>query len=191
MKDILKLSSILMLITTIAATALAAVYSVTKPRIELKKQEALNAAKSVALPGADLNAIYDVKGNDKVLYYSGYMDTTKSNLVGYAFLTSGRGYSSDIESIVGVDSTGNIIGIQVLSQTETPGLGTRIEEIRYGESLTWVQKQFIGKSAKNLAVDKDGGEIQSITGATISSRAVTNSIVAGYEDLLKQLKETN
>ncbi len=191
MKDIFKLGSILMLITTIAATALAAVYSVTKPRIELKKQEALNAAKSIALPGADLKAIYEVKKNNNKLYYTGYTDTSKSNLVGYAFLTSGKGYSSDIESIVGVDSAGNIIGIQVLSQTETPGLGTRIEEIKYGDSLTWVQKQFIDKSTKNLAVDKDGGEIQSVTGATISSRAVTKSIVAGYEDLLQQLKETN
>jgi len=191
MKDIIKLGSILMLITTIAATALAAVYSVTKPRIELKKVEALNAAKAVALPGVNLKAIDEVKNEEKVLYYTGYSDTSKSNLVGYAFLAYGKGYSSTIESIVGVDSSGHILGIQVLSQTETPGLGTKIEEIKYGDSLTWVQNKFIGKLCKNLAVDKDGGEIQSITGATISSRAVTNSVTAGYEELLQYLNAAN
>jgi len=191
MKDIIKLGSILMLITTIAATALAAVYSVTKPRIELKKVEALNAAKSVALPGVNLKAIDEVKNDEKLLYYTGYSDTSKSNLVGYAFLAYGKGYSSTIESIVGVDSSGHILGIQVLSQTETPGLGTKIEEIKYGDSLTWVQNKFIGKFCQNLAVDKDGGEIQSITGATISSRAVTNSVVAGYEELVQYLKAAN
>ena len=191
MKDIIKLGSILMLITTIAATTLAAVYSVTKPLIDLRKQEELNAAKSIALPGVNLKAIDEVKIEKKVLYYTGYADTNKSNLVGYAFLAYGNGYSSTIESIVGVDSSGFIIGIKVLSQTETPGLGTKIEEIKYGDSLTWVQNKFIGKFCTNLSVDKDGGEIQSITGATISTRAVTNSIVAGYEDLLQNLKAEN
>jgi len=191
MKDILKVGSILMLITTIAATALAGVYSVTKPLIEMRKREALNAAKTIALPGVDLRAIDEVKSEDNVLYYTGYSDTNKTNLVGYAFLAKGKGYSSVIESIVGVDSAGYIIGIKILSQTETPGLGTKIEEKKYGETDSWFQRQFIGKPSEKLAVDLDGGTIESITGATISSRAVTNSIVAGYEDLMQKLKETN
>jgi electron transport complex protein RnfG len=75
--------------------------------------------------------------------------------------------------------------MKVLSQVETPGLGTKVEEVKYGDEDPWFTQQFLQKSAATLAVDKDGGEIQSITGATISSRALTKSVVAAYEKLLK------
>lgn len=188
MKDILKLGGILMLITVIAAAGLAAVYSVTKPRIEEQKRLALERALTVALPGADKRAIVPVVKDGQVLYYKGYASPDTTQLVGYAYVAYGIGYSSTIETMVGVDTTGKILGLKVLSQVETPGLGSKVEEIKYGEKDPWFQRQFIGRSAKKLAVDKDGGEIKSITGATISSRALTNSIVAGYKKLQSYLK---
>ena len=86
--------------------------------------------------------------------------------------------------MVGVDSLGAIQGMKVLKQVETPGLGTKVEEIKYGEEDPWFTRQFLSKQADQVAVDKDGGDIQSITGATISSRALTQSVVAAYEKLL-------
>ena len=71
----------------------------------------------------------------------------------------------------------------MLSQVETPGLGTKVEEVKYGEDDPWFTRQFLGKTANAVAVDKDGGDIQSITGATISSRALAKSVVAAYEKL--------
>ena len=190
MKDIGKLGGLLMLITAIAATALAGIYNVTKPLIEAQKALALDRALTIALPDAPRDAIFPVEKEDEVLYYVGYSSSDKIELVGYAFVSYGPAYSSVIETMVGVDSAGNIIGMKVVSQVETPGLGTKVEEIKYGENAPWFTRQFLKKSAEKVAVDKDGGEIQSVTGATISSRALTNSVVVAYEKLLKD-KITN
>lgn len=185
MNDMLKLGGLLMLITVIAATALAGIYNVTKPRIEAQKQLALEQALTVALPNAPREAIFPVQEDDKVLYYIGYKTPEKQDTVGYAFVAYGPAYSSVIETMVGVDSAGTILGMKVLSQVETPGLGTKVEEIKYGEQDPWFTRQFVNKSADQVAVDKDGGDIASITGATISSRALAKSIVLGYQKLLK------
>ncbi len=184
MSDILKMGGILMVITVVAAAGLAGVYSVTKPLIDIEKQKELDNALTVALAGADTSGIFKVE-NPEMTYYVGYSGGKKQNLIGYAFVTSEYGYSSDVQTMVGVDTTGKIIGIKVLFQQETPGLGTRIAETAYGETKTWAQKQFEGKMAMDCAVDKDGGSIQSITGATISSRAVTRSVAEGYQKFKK------
>ena len=189
MKDIIKLGGILMVITAIAAAGLAKVYSVTKPLIEEQKRLALERALTNALPTADKDAIFPVGQEDNISYYKGYTTADTSEFVGYAYVAYGPGYSSVIETMVGVDTLGKIIGMKVLSQVETPGLGTKVEEIKYGENDPWFQRQFIDKNAARIAVDKDGGEIMSITGATISSRALTKSVVAGYEMLKNELKK--
>ena len=186
MKDIVKLGSLLMVITTVAATALSGIYSVTKPRIEQQKQLVLENALTVTLPGLEKEAIFPVEKDGDILFYEGYTTVDKSELVGYAFVAKEPGYSSVIETMVGVDTTGSIIGMQVLDQKETPGLGTRVEQIKYGEKDAWFLRQFMGASAENVAVDKDGGDIQSITGATISSRALTKSVVAGYTKMKQE-----
>ena len=86
--------------------------------------------------------------------------------------------------MVGVDTSGAITGVIVLFQQETPGLGARIEEIRHGETTPWFTRQFIGKLASDtFAVAKDGGDIDSIKGATISSRTVAESIGQGLHTL--------
>lgn len=191
MKDIVKLGGLLMLITAIAATALAGIYSVTKPRIDLQKQLTLENALTIALPEADSEAIIPVRSDStgEVIYYKGFDSPDTSSLVGYAFVAKEPGYSSVLETMVGVDTTGDIIGMKVLDQKETPGLGTRIEEVKYGETDPWFQQQFIGKDADDVAVEQDGGDIQSITGATITSRAVTKSIVSAYEEFQQQKRE--
>lgn len=186
MKDIFKLGGILLLVTAIAGAALSMVNAITKPRIELQKKLVLERALTQALPNADKNAIILFE-KDSQSFYKGFSSPDTTELVGYAFVAKGKGYSSEIETMVGVDTTGKIKGLTVLHQVETPGLGTKIEEIKYGEDSPWFLRNFISKKWNGLAVDKDGGEIQSITGATISSRAVTNSIREGLQNLEKQI----
>lgn len=186
MKEITKLSGILLLVTTIAGGALSMVNFVTKPKIELQKRLALERALTTALPNANRKAIVLVREQD-LIYYKGYASPDTTNLVGYAFVAYGKGYSSTIETMVGIDTTGTISGLTILNQVETPGLGSKIEEIRYGENTPWFQDQFSGRKWISLTVDKDGGDIKSITGATISSRAVTNSIKAGLQKLEEHL----
>jgi electron transport complex protein RnfG len=191
MKDIIKLGLILLLVTAIAGAALSLVNNVTKPRIEEQKRLVTERALIAALPEADKNHIAPVIENDTIRYYIGYKDSMKQEITGYAFVAKQYGYSSEIQTMVGVDSLGKVIGLKVIQQVETPGLGTKIELIPYGDSLSWAQKQIIGKMSDELAVDKDGGQITSITGATISSRAVVNSIKNGLEMLNKQLVKSN
>ena len=194
MKDIAKLGLTLLLVTVIAGAALSVVNNITKPRIEEQKRLATERALIAALPTADKAAIDPFPDKDTLRYYIGYTDTLRNKIAGYAFIAKKSGYSSEIQTMVGVDTAGTIIGIKIIQQVETPGLGTKIEEVHYGETTPWFQQQFVGKSVTGLAVDKDGGEITSVTGATISSRAVTNSISEGLKRLEQQLggfKKTN
>jgi electron transport complex protein RnfG len=188
MKNIIRLGSILMLTTAVAAVGLAAVYSVTKPRIEEQKRLAVENALTLALPMVEKDAIVAAGDQSDIQYYKAYDSAEKDTLVGYAYIARGAGYSSTIETMVGIDSSGRIVGLKVLDQKETPGLGTKIEEVKYGESDPWFTRQFITKPAATVQLEKDGGSIDSITGATISSRAMTNSIAEGYRELQQVVK---
>jgi electron transport complex protein RnfG len=187
MKDVVKLGLILLLVTAIAGTALTIVNNITKPKIEEQKRLVTERALIAALPSANKNEIVPVYKGDSLKYYIGFTDTLKKEIAGYAFVAKVVGYSSTIETMVGVDTTGKIVGIKIMQQVETPGLGTKIEEVKHGQHSPWFQQQFIGKLAAGVSVDKDNGKIVSVTGATISSRAVTNSISSGAQKLAVQL----
>ena len=118
MKEILKLGGILLMVTAIASAALSMVNKITKPKIEEQKRLVIERALLAALPDADPKAIDKVTENDEVLYYVGYKTKAKKELVGYAFVAKKAGYSSVIETMVGVDTTGKIIGIKIMEQKE-------------------------------------------------------------------------
>lgn len=179
-----------MLYSLAAGASLAYVNIITKPRIIVNQTATEDSARAEVLPG--MEGGFEQKGVMKVSGYDypwwiGYRDREKTTPGGYVFIASGKGYSSVVRTMVGVGPDGRITGIKVLFQQETPGLGTKIVEIRHGESDPWFFRQFKGKSAAdNIKVKKDGGVIDAITGATISPRAVTDSINRG----LMSLRET-
>ena len=188
MKETIRLPLILGLTTIIAAGALALVSSKTKPKIEAQRRKELQESLAEALPAAVQGVLVPVKNKEgQIEYYIGYAHPDTTGLVGYIVTARGTGYSSTIETLVGVDTSGVIQGLKILFQQETPGLGAKIQEIRYGEKKPWFQVQFIHKRYDRLAVDKDGGDIRSVTGATISSRAVTNSVRKAIEELAKKI----
>jgi electron transport complex protein RnfG len=191
MKDIAHFAATLTLVALITAGSLAWVDKITKPKIVEQQENELNEALSSVLPDCIEGAIVPVKENDHILYYRGYMDKARTQLIGYAFLAEGKGYSSTIRTLVGIDTSYTIYAIKILSQQETPGLGSLCEEVRSGESKPWWQAQFTGKTAKGIAVDKDRGKIESITGATITSRAITNSIAEGVDRLFEHPNVNN
>jgi len=176
MKDIPRFAATLTFVALIATGSLAWINEITKPKIFAQHNKELNSGLNYVLPGSESGVIVPIRENDNILYYEGYRDKAKTKLIGYAFVAEGKGYSSTIQTLVGIDSTGNIFTIKILFQKETPGLGTRCEEIRSDETTPWWQDQFKGMESKGVSVDKDGGEIQSITGATITSRAITSGI---------------
>lgn len=183
-KEMIRFVVILGLVTALSAGALALVNQITDPVIQARSRDALTGAVTLVLPGSRDGLVLTHDQNDGTGYYAGFRNPDTTGLVGYAFRSSAKGYSSTIQTLVGVDSLGSILAIVVLSQQETPGLGTRCQEIRRGETEPWWQAQFRGKRVSEIAVDKDNGIIQSITGATITSRAITDGIRKQVQGLL-------
>lgn len=89
-------------------------------------------------------------------------------LIGYVAVSASKGYGGDVQIMIGVNLDLTVAGIEILSQSETAGLGANCE------NPEWLS-QFVGKSG-HLAVSKDGGEIDAITASTITSRAVTSAV---------------
>ncbi|HHI87723.1 MAG TPA: RnfABCDGE type electron transport complex subunit G [Candidatus Cloacimonetes bacterium] len=165
MKEIIRPALILLIICVIASVILAIIYKQTAPLIAQNKLMAEEQARKTVLPEA---AVFKpVIENDQILYYEGF--DTDSSLVGYVFSCFQYGYSSDVKTMVGLTTNLKISAITVVSQMETPGLGANCTKLGF-------LNQFSGKDPAEIYVDKDGGDIQSLTGATITSRAVTNAI---------------
>ncbi|MDZ7338241.1 MAG: RnfABCDGE type electron transport complex subunit G [candidate division KSB1 bacterium] len=183
MKEIAKFSGILLLVTVVAAGSLSAVNSITKPRIERQRQLKTLEALTWVLPGVSAEQVEAVTRDGRVLYYVGFQGAGKEHVLGYAVPGRSKGYAGDVETLVGVDTAFTIKGIRVLAQRETPGLGTKIMETRAGEEVPYFQAQFVGRTAEQCKVDKDGGPIVSIIGATISSRAVAAGVAAAIDSL--------
>ena len=178
-----------MIYSLVAGASLAYVNIMTKQQIASNQTAAENAARAEVLTG--MEGGFESKGKMDVSGYQypwwvGYKDKAKTIPGGYVFIASGKGYSSVVQTMVGVGPDGKITGIKVIFQQETPGLGTKAVEVKYGEKDPWFYRQFVGKSVEdNLRVKKDGGAIDAITGATITPRAITDSINKGLTALQK------
>ncbi len=170
MPDFLKLGVKLMLIAGGSAAILAFVNEQTKGRIEDAQREETAKALCEVLPQAGTGAIEPVK-KDGAEYYIVYKTSAKKEIAGYGFIAKKKGYSSVIRVIVGVNPQAKIMCVKVLGQKETPGLGAKIE----GEKFL---KQFKGRGAKDL------DDVDTITGATISSCAVIKAITGKLEQLI-------
>ncbi len=102
--------------------------------------------------------------------------------VGYAFLAVGKGYGGDIKILIGLEDETTIKGITIISQSETPGLGSRIAESSFAS-------KFAGLNIGDVALKQDGGQIDAITGATISSGAVVDAVRTAAMEKVKSLRE--
>lgn len=166
-KYVARLALTLLLITAVVAVALAGVNSITKPRIEAFNAQKLQSAIEEVLPG----------GGEAVAFTddTGLVSTVYQGADGYAVEVCPNGFGGSITMMVGVGNDGKVLGISVVSQAETAGLGAVCAATTSaGEAF---RGQFAGTSG-TLAVNKDGGEIDAITGATITSRAVTTGVNA-------------
>lgn len=180
-KDIIKIALNLIVIYVIGGLLLAWVYSTASPIMYKKGMEEKAAALKAMMPGAGTPqqigewspehhhaAFYEVKSGEK--------------LDGYIIETFGKGYSSFVHIFVAMAEDMKIKKIKILHQAETPGLGDEIE-------ADWFTKQYEGKGLDRLVVvkgDPNTDKIQAITGATISTRAVTNGVKAAVEMMIKR-----
>lgn len=173
-----KLSVVLMVISGAAAAALALVDNFTAPRIEAAKQAKLQQALAEALPGAakyseDKEFLEQAIKDDKTFAVAKafYRAADESgNPAGVVVTVAPAGYGGPIETMVGIGQDGAVRAVRVLSQSETPGLGNKVTRDKFLQAYSGAR---VGET---LAVNKDGGRIAAIAGATISSRAVTRAV---------------
>lgn len=217
MTDIIKLSVVLTIVSLAAGLAIAFTNSYTAAEIEKRKDEARTEALKTVFPeGVEIT---ERKGDPPLpeIFWSA---AKEGKTAGYAFQDSLRGYAKEIKIMVGVDTAGTVIGMKVLSQSETPGLGTRVMEsvskkylwnglLGKKESIEpWFTKQFVGLTLKNrIAIDKSSPEwhlvseqekirlteenkITAITGATISTRTVAKAVMKSIPIYVELLKDT-
>lgn len=214
MKSLVKDALILFAITLVAGLLLGVVYEVTKaPREKQAELTRINAfktvftdyfedneeykdvdSKKIDFEDIDLSAIDDFKENlkkagyseKKVIVNEAVTAVVDDKEVGYAVtVTSKEGYGGDIKFTVGFLKNGTVTGISYLSISETAGLGMEAKNTSF-------IKSFVGKSGGEFVVDKDNAsglpnEIDAISGATITTRAVTNGVNAAYVALVQIL----
>lgn len=169
MKYYLKLGLILLLFCAVATGILAYVNSITKPKIDQLKAQQAREARQFLIPGAEFERVATfVPDADSLIYFIA-RDAETNQIKGYTFTAAKAGYSSTVRTMAAIDTDFIVINIQVVEQAETPGLGANCTNPEF-------TGRFKGLRMDELAVDKDGGEIVSLTGATITSRAIANSL---------------
>lgn len=197
MNKLIKDALILTLITLIAGVALGAVYEVTKEPIAAANLAAIQAAYRSLFPEAEDfedDTSFDAESvtatvTDMLLeegrnnFAAGDLDLvahinaidSDGNVMGdIVTVTTHKGYDGDITLSVGIAEDGTITGYQITDISETPGLGMKATEERFSSQFMDVPAQYYSVTKVTPASD----EIQAISGATKTSRAVTNSVDA-------------
>lgn len=160
MKTIARYGFILGVICVLTGGLLAFINALTQPRIIKLALERERKTLLEVLPQAE--RFDPVKSSDgEILYYKVY--DLDNNMVGFGVKALGKGYSSVIETMLGVTRDGKILAIKILSQNETPGLGSRILGLPF-------TSRFKNKNIESIT------QVQAIAGATISSKAIIESI---------------
>jgi len=138
---------VLAVITLVASLGLGLVYEKTEPKIAQQKAAEEAEAMRMVLPEASCG-VFVKSGSDTFTFYRGYRKPDTTEFVGYVVRAAGRGYSSTIETLVGVAPDGSIRGLKVLSQQETPGLGTKIVEVRSTRTVADAIKEAFGRGSR-------------------------------------------
>lgn len=174
--EILKPSLILFVICLVLATLLAGTNALTEAPIAKQSEAKANEARQIVLPDADSFEDANISASENEIYYG----MKNGEKIGCTITTSAKGYGGDVKVMVGIDvATGKVTGISILSHSETPGLGANASN----ESFT---SQFKGYP---FGKETSESEITAITGATITSVAVTNAVDTALEDYESFVKE--
>ncbi|MGE5554487.1 MAG: RnfABCDGE type electron transport complex subunit G [Betaproteobacteria bacterium] len=187
MREGLRLVIVLTIVSLVAGAALAYTYQATMPRIRVNEAKARQEALKSVVPGTQRFTTTTVK-----VQLTGATGKTESRevevyrcvdgagkLVGLAYIAEPSGFADTIQVMVGLDPVARkILAIRVLDLKETPGLGVKVKEEKF-------TRQFKGKSLSDAFVaGRSGTDVQAVTGATISSKAVARGVKESAEAVL-------
>ena len=159
-KYILRLTLTLFLITAVVAGLLGLVNYLTEDRIDELTRQKAEAAMQEVFPAGNYEEI--PAGED------GITAAYRADDAGYVVRVSVNGFGGAIDMMVGVDNAGTVTGVSIISHGETASLGANCTREDF-------RAQFVGAS-DTLAVSKDGGSVDALTGATVTSRAVVSGV---------------
>lgn len=166
----LKPVAVLTLTCLVWSAILAAVHEITREGIEAAEKAEMDAALSEIFPGA------------RFVEENGYfMCLENEKIVGYAMVVEGRGYGGRMKVLVGLGTDNRVAGVRVFAHNETLGIGSRVAEGRF-------LIQFVGKTEEELFLREDGGKIDAITGATVSSRGLVSAVRSGVKGIMERIR---
>lgn len=183
MREIVKMMIVLTAISIFSGVTLAFFERKTREPIEYQRLRFIKGPAVLAvLSNYDNDPIKDHKKNvalkeseDLITQKSIFPAKKNGKCFAIAYEVMGEGYHGTVGIMVGIDiKSGNLIGMRVMTHTETPGLGARIVEPAFYE-------QFAGLGIQDLALSNKGGEINAVSGATISSQGVVEAVKKGLE----------
>lgn len=166
---VLKPALTLFVICLVVTALLAGTNLLTKDQIA--EQERITAEESRRIVLSEAEAFEEAE--------SCYIGTSGGETVGYVFETEAKGYGGTVKVMTGIDVEGNITGVVILSHSETPGLGANAERASFTDQYKQAAPEGGITLVKNKAPAE--GEVEALTGATITSRAVTDAVNAAIE----------
>ena len=169
--DFIKPAAILLVVAAVAALILGGVNLATKDRIAAIAEEAMNTAMQTVLPADGYTDIgYAPDGEVEAIYQAGEQ--------GWVVQVTESGSQGTVTMMVGVDKNYACTGISITDSSETAGLGAiASQQSEKGEAF---RGQFVGLSG-TVAVTKEGGSVDAISGATITSRAVCKGVTKALD----------
>lgn len=186
MRENIRLGLILFAVTAIAGLCLGFAHEITRVPIEKQIAETNNNAMREVLPGASEFKLSDVLIPGETIVKEvneGYKDGKQ---VGYAIKVTPKGYGGIIEMMVGISNDGTLQGIKILSHSETPGLGANAPKPKFSDQFknkpidAGIEVVTAGASQKN--------QVDAMTGATITSKSVTNGVNQAIKFYTSNLK---
>lgn len=187
---IIRLALILFLIVFISTLLLTLCNYLTKDKIAALEQKTANEARQAVIPGATFEEIKlsesdEKKFSDEYAFKGAYRAEKDGKFSGYCINVAPNGFGGEINMIVGLDENLNYTGIKIISLSETPGLGAKASESEFTKQFSDNKKGELEviKNAKNT----NENQINAISGATITSKAVTT----GVNNALKIAEQIN
>ncbi|MDF2522843.1 MAG: electron transporter RnfG [Clostridiales bacterium] len=185
MRDIIKPATTLFITCLIVTLSLAFTYSATKGKIaERAEIDAENARKEVLTNADTFKKIADIdaliKENPNLaLVKEAYKGVKGNDVIGYVFSTESKGYGGAIKITVGIDSKGKVAGVKLGENKETPGLGSKAADKQFISQYSDLTPKGALKVIKTKKSKPE--EIEAISGATITSKAVTSAVQAAID----------
>jgi electron transport complex protein RnfG len=183
--EFLRLAGTLTMVCVLAGFFLSVANKQTEEAREYQDRlERLEAIKAV-LPPYDNCPDKDKVKVEGVTFFIGKRE---GKVIGVAFIQEAEGYGGTIKVMMGVSPKEELLGIDIVGHLETPGLGAKIDEDKFKNQFFKDKRKIPLTIDSKIEVIKDGGEIEGITGATISSRGVCEAVKKGLK-LLNRIKE--